>query len=185
MHMIRCPSRRRLLVAAGTALCLIAPAFAQTQGPAYPTQPVKRVPIHVDDDRLLGGLDLSATLARGVAVSSAGLLAEAEGGAIVLPMAERMSDSTAGRIAGVIDGGGSFVIVALDDGIEAEEQPPAALMERMAFWIDLAGDREEGSTFDEFRTSGLGDDEVLRILAGTAAALGVDSAPRPTTLFTE
>ena len=139
--------------------------------------PIKRVPIHVDDDRLLGGLDLSATLARGAAVSSAGLLAEAEGGAIVLPMAERMSDSTAGRIAGVIDGGGSFVIVALDDGIEAEERPPAALMERVAFWIDLAGDREEeGTPFDELRTSGLGDDEVLRILAGTAAALGVDSA---------
>lgn len=43
MHMIRFPSRRRLLVAAGTALCLIAPAFAQTQGPAYPTKPVKLV----------------------------------------------------------------------------------------------------------------------------------------------
>ena len=43
MHTIRFPSRRRLLVAAGTALCLIAPAFAQTQGPAYPTKPVKLV----------------------------------------------------------------------------------------------------------------------------------------------
>ena len=43
MHMIRFPSRRRLLVAAGTALCLIAPAFAQTQGPAYPSKPVKLV----------------------------------------------------------------------------------------------------------------------------------------------
>ena len=43
MHMIRFPSRRRLLVAAGTALCLIAPTFAQTPGPAYPTKPVKLV----------------------------------------------------------------------------------------------------------------------------------------------
>lgn len=43
MHIIRLPSRRRLLVAAGTAFCLIAPAFAQTHGPAYPTKPVKLV----------------------------------------------------------------------------------------------------------------------------------------------
>lgn len=43
MHTIRFPSRRRLIVAAGTALCLIAPTFAQTPGPAYPTKPVKLV----------------------------------------------------------------------------------------------------------------------------------------------
>ncbi len=43
MHAIRFrfPSRRRLLAAAGAALCLAAPAFAQTQ--AYPTKPVKLV----------------------------------------------------------------------------------------------------------------------------------------------
>ncbi|MDM0119703.1 tripartite tricarboxylate transporter substrate binding protein [Variovorax arabinosiphilus] len=41
MHAIRFPSRRRLLAAAGAALCLAVPAFAQTQ--AYPTKPVKLV----------------------------------------------------------------------------------------------------------------------------------------------
>ncbi|MCU4121945.1 tripartite tricarboxylate transporter substrate binding protein [Variovorax sp. N23] len=47
MHAIRfCfPSRRRLLAAAGAALCLAIPAFAQAQAPAptYPTKPVKLV----------------------------------------------------------------------------------------------------------------------------------------------
>lgn len=41
MHAIRFPSRRRLLAAAGAALCLAVPAFAQAQ--AYPTKPVKLV----------------------------------------------------------------------------------------------------------------------------------------------
>lgn len=41
MHAIRFPSRRRLLAAAGAALCLATPAFAQAQ--TYPTKPVKLV----------------------------------------------------------------------------------------------------------------------------------------------
>jgi tripartite-type tricarboxylate transporter receptor subunit TctC len=41
MHAIRFPSRRRLLAAAGAALCLAVPTFAQAQ--AYPTKPVKLV----------------------------------------------------------------------------------------------------------------------------------------------
>ena len=41
MHAIRFPSRRRLLAAAGAALCLAAPALAQLQ--TYPTKPVKLV----------------------------------------------------------------------------------------------------------------------------------------------
>ena len=45
MHAIRFPSRRRLLAAAGAALCFAAPAFTQAQAPAptYPTKPVKLV----------------------------------------------------------------------------------------------------------------------------------------------
>ena len=43
MHAIRFPSRRRLLAAAGAALCLATPAFAQAPAPAYPTKPVKLV----------------------------------------------------------------------------------------------------------------------------------------------
>ena len=41
---------------------------------------VRRVPVRVSDDRLLGGLDLSATLQAGRPVAERGLLAEADGG---------------------------------------------------------------------------------------------------------
>lgn len=114
--------------------------------------PVRRVPSHIDDERLLGGIDLTATLARGSAVSRVGLLAEADGGVVIVPMAERLADATAGRIAAVIDTGevvverdgvalradARFVVVALDDGIEPDERTPAALAERVAFPVDLS-----------------------------------------------
>jgi len=105
--------------------------------------PLRRVPLHVDDDALLGGLDLGATLALGRPVRQHGVLAAANGGLVLLPMAERMTEATAARIAGVLDTGvveGAPVriaVVALDDGVE-DEAVPAVLVERLAFRIDLS-----------------------------------------------
>ena len=114
--------------------------------------PVRRVPSHIDDERLLGGLDLGATLSTGRAVSRVGLLAEADGGVVLVPMAERMASNTAAPIAAALDTGeviaeregmalrspARFTVVLLDDGVEPDERPPVALAERVAFWFDLA-----------------------------------------------
>lgn len=113
--------------------------------------PVRRLPSNIDDERLLGGLDLGATLSCGKIVSRHGLLAEADGGLIVIPMSERLADSTAAPIAAALDTGelvaeregmtlrasARFVVVAFDDGTDADERPPTALAERLAFWCDL------------------------------------------------
>jgi len=48
---------------------------------------IRRVPLNVGDDRLIGGLDLPATLARGRPVAERGLLAEADGGVLIVPSA--------------------------------------------------------------------------------------------------
>ena len=45
-------------------------------------------------DRLLGGLDLAATLRAGRPMPQRGLLAEADGGVLVLAMAERLAAGT-------------------------------------------------------------------------------------------
>lgn len=143
--------------------------------------PFRRIPTHIDDERLLGGIDLTATLARGAAVSRIGLLAEADGGVVIVPMAERLTDATAGRIAAAIDSGETrFLLAALDDGIAPDEQPPAALAERVAFWIDLS-DARDATAADAPPaaapvTVAAPSDEVLAALAATAAALGIDSA---------
>ena len=50
---------------------------------------VFKIPNQVDDERLLGGIDLAQTLQSSRLVQQAGLLAQAHGGTIVLPMAER------------------------------------------------------------------------------------------------
>jgi magnesium chelatase subunit D len=150
--------------------------------------PVRRIPAHIDDERLLGGIDLTATLALGRPVASVGLLAEADGGAIVIPMAERLSDATAGRIAAALDAGDSrFLVVALDDGIEPDERPPAALGERLAFRVSLTNHHPgpvPPSTVQQPQTARMdgtpenvrGDEEAAHVLIVTALALGIDSA---------
>ena len=85
--------------------------------------PCRRMPGHIDDERLLGGIDIAASLAAGKPVETRGLLAEAEGGVLIVPMAERLEDAIAGRLAQALDDGRVGVIL-LDDAIEAEDAPP-------------------------------------------------------------
>jgi len=112
--------------------------------------PWRRMPPGIGDDRLLGGLDLAAALGAGQRVLQRGVLAEADGGVVIAPMAERMATATAARLAGAIEDGAvrverdgvaerlatRFVLVALDEGLD-DELPPEALMERLAFRIEL------------------------------------------------
>jgi magnesium chelatase subunit D len=116
-----------------------------------PSVALRRVPLHAGDDRLLGGLDLAETLARGRPVVRNGLLAEADGGVLLLAMAERMAPAVAGRLCAALDDGEVVVereglalrlpascgMIALDEGIEPDECPPRALLDRLAFTIDL------------------------------------------------
>jgi len=146
--------------------------------------PLRRVPVHVDDDRLFGGLDLVATLAQGRAVQRAGLFVEAAGGVLVLAMADRLSDAVAGRIVAAMDGGGDgrCLAVALDDGDGPDEGPPAALLERLAFRIDLHDAKpvaaRGGVDFGDAGTPPT-PDAVLATLVATAAALGIETARAP------
>jgi len=52
--------------------------------------PWRKIPPGVGDERLLGGLDLAATLRAGRPVAGRGLLVEADGGMLLLIMAERI-----------------------------------------------------------------------------------------------
>lgn len=101
--------------------------------------------------QLLGGLDLEATLACGRATAERGLLARADGGVLVLAMAERLSAASAAVIAAALDERAvhaerdglrlhhraSFAAIALDEGAVPDEQAPAKLAERLAFRLDL------------------------------------------------
>ena len=102
---------------------------------------LRRIPPSVADDQLLGSLDLAATLESGRPVHRPGLLAEIGGGVLLLTMAERILPATAARVCGALDAPERcrFGVVALDEGIAADERPPACLLDRLTFHLDLGG----------------------------------------------
>jgi magnesium chelatase subunit D len=167
-------------------------------------QPWRRVPLHVADGRLLGGLDLAATLQAGRPVAERGLLAEAHGGVIVLAMAERLSAATAARLVAVLDAGEVRVerdgvalqnpaqvgVIAFDEGANAEEKLPGALLDRLAFHVDLSslgifdvkGDPVSADFILKARTrlSRIGGGaSIVEALCSTAMVLGIDSIRAP------
>jgi magnesium chelatase subunit D len=113
--------------------------------------PVRKLPFNIPDGRLLGGLDLVATLKANRPIAERGVLADANGGVAILTMAERLGPGTAARLCAVLDSGeielpregvtishpARFGLVALDEGIDADEGVPTALLDRAAFLVDL------------------------------------------------
>ncbi|MFM7378223.1 MAG: magnesium chelatase subunit D [Erythrobacter sp.] len=141
--------------------------------------PLRRLPGHVDDERLLGGIDLAASLSAGRPIRQTGLIEEARGGALIAGMAERMDASIAGRLAQALDEGGT-ALVLLDDAVEPEEAPPVSLTERLTFQCDLSSSRRWQGVALAPPAGALADvaplaEADLRALAATAEALGVDS----------
>jgi magnesium chelatase subunit D len=161
--------------------------------------PLRRVPLNINDTALLGGLDLGATLQAGKPIALRGLLAQADGGVLVLAMAERMSLSSAARFGSVLDTGmvslqrdgldtsakANIGLVALDEGSSDDEQMPAGLADRLAFRLLMNAheENEEGPewTAEEVlsarqRLSHVKiDDEAVQALCAAALALGIDS----------
>jgi magnesium chelatase subunit D len=115
-----------------------------------PGAPLLRVPINITEDRLLGGLSLAATLAAGRVISEQGLLAQADGGAVTVAMAERLDPGVASHLAAALDRGEVALerdgitavfpcrvgVVALDEGI-GDERAPDGLRDRLAFHVAL------------------------------------------------
>ena len=170
-----------------------------------PGTPWRRVPLHINEDRLLGGLDLAATLQAGRPIAQRGLLAETDGGIVLLAMAERLSASTAAHIASVLDtrelvaerhgigvrSPSRLGVVALDEGLADDEQAPSRLRERLAFHLALAARPERANdtvdlwTRDDVAAARvrladvrLGDD-IVEGLCAAAFALGVESVRAP------
>ncbi len=144
---------------------------------------VRKMPLGVADDRLLGGVDIAATLQAGRPVMQAGLLAEVAGGVLIVAMAERVSAFSAGRVAAALDAGSGFAVVALDEGV-AEEAPPRTLLERLAFTVCEAGLPAAGEEWPALAQvlearAALGrvvvSDAVVEQVCGLAAAFGVES----------
>ncbi|WP_298194702.1 magnesium chelatase subunit D [Novosphingobium sp.] len=146
---------------------------------------LRRMPAHIDSERLHGGIDLAASLAAGRSVARSGFLEEARGGVVIAPLAERITASLAGSMAQALDlaePSERFGLVLLDDGAERDEVPPLSLTERMAFMCDLGSTvpadlgnadlPEPIASPSEIPSCSA---EGLEALAAVSLALGVDS----------
>jgi len=168
--------------------------------------PLRRVPSSVTADRLYGGVDLASTLAAGRIVAERGVLAGADGGVLVIPMAERLNTSARTAVCEVLDHGEITVqregiadrhaarvcAMLLDESVDDELVHPA-LKDRLAFSVRFDGrtseelewmaDEAEAHHFETIvqdarvRLSQVSvDDEWAAALCQTAEAFGVDSA---------
>ncbi len=171
-----------------------------------PDAPLRRMPLHITDERLLGGIDLGGTLQAGHVVSSPGLLTRCDGGVLIVASAERLSAGVAGRLAAVLDtrevalqrDGLAGVqparlgVLALDEGGSPDEQVPPALQDRLGVLLDLTAlDVPRGglrmapmdpaaTLAARARLAGVQVDEAhVQVLCETAEVLGVASMRAP------
>lgn len=146
-----------------------------------PDTPWRRVPLQVDDERLLGGLDLAASLAAGHPVRGSGLIEQTAGGVLLLPMAERAQARLAARLALALDANADIALLALDEGLPPDEAVAPVLAERLALVVtpsavepamdlpfDLADARQALAQIPF-------DADAVLALCSAAQALGIES----------
>ncbi|MEM8580266.1 MAG: magnesium chelatase subunit D [Pseudomonadota bacterium] len=99
---------------------------------------MRRMPPNIGDDHLFGGVDLSATLSSGRLVRTTGLLG-GEPALLLIPMAERLPPALAARLSQALDAGAGHALIALDEGVDADESLPHSLGDRLGIHLDLDG----------------------------------------------
>jgi len=166
--------------------------------------PLRKMPLGISDENLIGGIDLDQTLRTGKAVLRQGLLAQCDQQLLIMPMAERVEVSAVAKVVSALDNGfitierdgqscsieSRFGVVALDEGIEDDEQPNEKIRQRSAFLLnlDVIGWRDLPETDDDFLPDAKSiqyaikyfsnvsiSEESLNALVGVAEHLGVIS----------
>lgn len=166
--------------------------------------PLRKMPLGISDENLIGGIDLDQTLRTGKAVLRQGLLAQCDQQLLLMPMAERVEVGAVAKVVSALDNGfisierdgqsrridSHFGVVALDEGIEDDEHPNEKIRQRVAFLLnlDILGWRDLPETDDDFvpDAHSLQDtrknfskitvsEDSLNALVGVADQLGVTS----------
>lgn len=166
-----------------------------------PSVPQKNIPASITDGRIIGGLDLSATLASRRPIAERGILADADHGVVFLPNAEIARPGVIAALSAALDTGyvklerdglclqhpARFGVIALDEGTEPVAH---ALRDRLAIALDLANVsvRALETTSDALLSSGMARqrltsvsiaDDMIEAICSTSIALGVYSMRGP------
>lgn len=167
------------------------------------TMSIRKLPPAISDGRLLGGIDLTATLQSGRPIVERGLLAEIDGGVLLAVMAERLEASTITHLNAVLDAHeviverdglslrlpSAFAVIALDEGID-DEEAALSLRDRLAFSIELGGLSQADLTAASYDAEDVQaargklpgvtiGDEFVETLCVTAVSLGITSLRAP------
>ena len=105
----------------GTGKSTLARSFAQLLDQTIFVE----LPVSITEDRLLGGLDLEATLARGERVHRSGVLARAHGGLLYADSVNLLDDSAVNHLLAALDGG---VVRVEREGLSVVEPARFALL---------------------------------------------------------
>ncbi|WP_240936456.1 magnesium chelatase subunit D [Hydrogenophaga crocea] len=180
--------------------------LAQLRGGLPAGRAWRRVPLHIRDAELLGGLDLAASLREGRAIARDGLLLQAHAGVLLLPSVQRQAPHVLAHLHRVLDTGElplereghagaralSLAVVALDD--RADDEDPQAgpcapgLADRLALHIELGAaglpagtpwPPEAVAVARERLPAVAVPEALLRELCASAQALGVASLRAP------
>lgn len=169
-----------------------------------PDTPILRLPSSVSEARLVGGIELAATLASGKPVFEQGLLAKAHGGVLIAGMAERMERPVAARLEAALDTGrvrierdhisdqqpAEFALLLWDESEPGEDAPCASLLDRLAFMADLTACsiRDCGDAYTDHATIKAAQQRLpttqispghIEILVTMAQAFGIASLRAP------
>jgi magnesium chelatase subunit D len=160
--------------------------------------PLHKIPCNIDEDRLLGGIDIAASLTLGIPRKQAGLLYSISKQTLVIAMAERLQHRSAALITQALETE-DFGTIAFDESVNDDEAIAPNLTESLPIILTL-GDlslkdydaMEIGANSDtnELPLSAVDmartnyqlvryNDADVNALCSAAAALGVDSMRAP------
>lgn len=164
---------------------------------------LRKIPANVPESRLLGGIDLAATLAQGKPIAERGLLTECDDHIVIAAMAERMPRNTIHHLCSALDEGlikmardgieaasaARLTLIAADEGTEEETLHPA-LTDRLGISLDLercsihdVGDEQFSPQHINSAAQALKrvhlNSAQRETLVGVSLSLGIPS-PRPT-----
>jgi magnesium chelatase subunit D len=167
--------------------------------------PIHKIPCTIDDERLIGGIDIAASLTLGKPIKQTGLLHSASGHTLILAMAERLQHRSSALVAQALDVE-DIAVIAFDESAHEDESLAICLDEKLPLILTLGSvslqdfesialSSTSNSEANELPIAAVDlarqnylhvacDQECVTAICSAAIALGVDSMRAPIAAIT-
>lgn len=154
-----------------------------------------KMPIGIDHQRLIGGLDLAATLNQGERVASKGLLAQCDDQMLIVPMGNLVPGETLSQLTAAMDLGfvhverdglskkdkARFGLVVFDESDQNDEPLSSSLCDRIMFHLDIASlsyrvlEADVENHFANISEKAFCDSKIIEEICALALSFGLTS----------